>query len=104
MIVEERNYAFQPAHFRRFLALFEAEGIPLMKEHLGQLIGVFTAETGELNTVMQMWVYPDLAERERRRAAMWADPRWLAYADQVLPWIVRMETRLLKPTAFSPLR
>ena len=104
MVVEERNYLFQPANFRRFLTLFESEGIALMRKHLGQSIGVFTTETGELNTVVQLWVYPDVAERERRRAAMWADSRWLAYAEQVLPWIVRMETRLLKPTTFSALR
>lgn len=104
MIYEERNYSFQPAHFQRFLQLFEAEGLALMQEHLGGLVGYFTTETGELNTAMHLWAYADLADRERRRAAMWADPRWIAYADQVLPWIVRMQTRLLRPTRFSPLR
>jgi hypothetical protein len=104
MIYEERNYTFQPAHFQRFLKLFEAEGLALMNEHLGGLVGYFTAETGELNTAVHIWAYADLADRERRRAAMWADPRWITYADKVLPWIVRMETRLLRPTSFSPLR
>lgn len=104
MIYEERNYSFRPADFQRFLKLFEAEGLPLMQEHLGGLVGYFTAETGELNTAMHLWAYADLADRERRRAAMWADPRWITYADQVLPWIVRMHTRLLRPTRFSPLR
>lgn len=104
MVVEERDYTFHPAHFRRFLAVFEAQGLPLMQQHLGELVGVFTAETGELNTVVQVWRYADLADRERRRTAMWADPRWLAYAEQVLPWIARMQTRLLRPTSFSPLR
>jgi hypothetical protein len=104
MIYEERNYTFQPANFRRFLRVFEEEGLPLMKEHLGGLQGFFTAETGELNTVVHIWAYQDLADRDRRRSAMWSDPRWLVYTDKVLPWIVRMETRILQPTAFSPMR
>jgi hypothetical protein len=104
MIYEERNYGFQPANFRRFLQVFEAEGLALMREHLGKLVGYFVAETGELNTAVHLWAYADLADRERRRNALWADPRWITYSEKVLPWIVRMETRLLKPTAFSPLQ
>ncbi|UZG44390.1 NIPSNAP family protein [Caldimonas thermodepolymerans] len=104
MIYEERNYVFSPAAFRPFLKVLEEEGLPLMLEHLGQLVGYFVAETGELNTAVHLWAYKDLEDRERRRAAMWADPRWQTYADKVLPWIIRMDTRLLKPTSFSPLK
>lgn len=104
MIYEERNYSFAPLNFRPFLRLFEDEGLALTCAHLGQLVGYFTAETGSLNTAVHIWAFEDLADRERRRAAMWNDPEWLAYSAKVLPWIVRMENRLLKPTGFSPLQ
>jgi len=104
VIYEERNYSFAPAHFRPFLTLFEAEGLALTRQHLGTLVGYFTAETGQLNTAVHIWAFEDLMDRQRRREALWADPAWQAYADKVLPWIVRMENRLLQPTAFSPLR
>ncbi|MDN8614906.1 NIPSNAP family protein [Variovorax ginsengisoli] len=104
MIYEERNYSFAPLNFRPFLRLFEDEGLALTCAHLGQLVGYFTAETGALNTAVHIWAFEDLADRERPRAAMWSDPEWLAYSAKVLPWIVRMENRLLKPTGFSPLQ
>lgn len=104
MIYEERNYVFQPAHFQAFLTLFEKEGLPIMLSHLGKLVGYFTAETGELNTAVHIWAYDSFEARLARRQAMWADPAWNHYAAKVTPWIVRMESRLLRPTPFSPLQ
>ena len=104
MIYEQRCYTLTPAGMRPFLALYEREGLPLLRRHLGQLVAFFVTETGELNQVVHLWAYPDLNDRDARRSALWQDPEWLAYADKVLPFIVRMESRLLKPTAFSPLQ
>jgi hypothetical protein len=104
MIYEERCYTLSPAGMRPFLALYEVEGLPMLLSHLGVLVGFFTTETGELNQVVHLWQYQNLADREQRRAGLWRDPLWLAYADKVLPLITRMESRLLRPTAFSPLQ
>ena len=104
MIYEERCYLFQPAHFQPFLALFEAEGLDIMVSHLGTLVGYFASETGELNTAVHIWRYDTFEDRLARRQALWNDPAWQTYAEKVLPWIVRMESRLLRPTRFSPLQ
>ena len=104
MIYEERNYSFAPANLRPFLTLFEAEGLPLVRGHLGHLVAYFTAETGQLNTAVHIWGFEDLVDRDRRRTALWNDPQWVAFSAKVLPWIVGMENRLLRPTGFSPLR
>ena len=104
MIVEERNYTLAAAHLRTFLLAYDTEGLALQTRHLGRLIGYFTTETGVLNQVVHLWAYDDYEDRRARRAALWTDPDWTAYADRVLPWIERMETRLLVPTAFSPTR
>ena len=104
MIYEERAYTLQAAQFRRFLHLFEEEGLALIKGHLGHLVGYFVTETGPLNTVVHIWAFEDLVDRDRRRTALWADPQWQAYVEKVLPWITHMESRLLKPTRFSPLQ
>lgn len=104
MIYEERAYTLQVAHFRRFLQVFEDEGLALIRSHLGQLVGYFVTETGTLNTVVHIWAFDDLVDRDRRRTALWNDPHWQAYVEKVLPWIVNMESRLLKPTRFSPLQ
>lgn len=104
MVYEERNYSFSPQHFRPFLALFQDEGLPLITGHLGHLVAYFTTETGQLNTAVHIWAFDDLVDRDRRRTALWNDPAWNAFAAKVLPWIVRMDNRLLKPTSFSPLQ
>lgn len=104
MIYEQRCYSLSPAGMRPFLALYEREGLAMLREHLGELVAFFVTETGELNQVVHMWRYQDLIDREVRRSALWRDPQWLAYADKVLPFIVRMESRILRPTAFSPLQ
>ncbi|WP_353233706.1 NIPSNAP family protein [Diaphorobacter ruginosibacter] len=104
MILEERCYTLSPQNVRPFLSFYENEGLPMLLKHLGDLKGFFTTETGELNQVVHLWGFADLADREQRRAQLWSDPMWLAYADKVLPLILRMQTRLLRPTAFSPMR
>ncbi|WP_353154424.1 NIPSNAP family protein [Pollutimonas bauzanensis] len=104
MIYEERSYMFQPAHFQPFLALFEKEGLDIMTSHLGGLVGYFTTEIGQLNTAVHIWAYSNFEDRLARREAMWKDPRWITYSEKVVPWIVTMESRLLRPTRFSPLQ
>ncbi|MBF5007257.1 NIPSNAP family protein [Diaphorobacter caeni] len=104
MILEERCYTLGPTSMRPFLSLYEKEGLSMLLQHLGDLKGFFTTETGELNQVVHLWGFSDLVEREQRRARLWSDPKWIAYADKVLPLIVRMETRFLRPASFSPMR
>lgn len=104
MIYEQRTYSVTPAGIRPLLALYEREGLPILQRHLGRLIAFFITETGELNQVTHLWAYQHLNDREERRTALWRDPDWLVYAEKVLPLITRMESRILKPAAFSPLQ
>jgi hypothetical protein len=50
-----------------------------MREYLGEPFGYFLTETGELNQFVHLWRFDDMADRERRRAAMHKDPRWPSY-------------------------
>ena len=104
MIVDLRTYTLKPGKAGEFLKLFEAEGLALQTKHCGRLVGYFTTETGTLNQVVQMWAYEDSADRDARRASLWADPEWLAFGQKVLHLFQHQENRLLKPTSFSPLR
>lgn len=104
MIVEERSYAIHPAHVKDYLDLYVAEGMAIQVGHLGHLIGWFTTDIGTVNEVVHMWRYDSLGDRETRRAAMEADPAWQAFRAKSSPFVQRMRTRILRPTAFSPLR
>lgn len=103
MIIEKRTYTFHPGKVQEFLALYEREGLPLHTKYL-PLIGYFVSEIGTLNQVITMWGYQDMAEREAKRAALYADPEWIAFGPKTTSFIQKMETMILKPTAFSPIR
>lgn len=79
MIIDQRTYTLQIGMLRDYLALYAAEGLAVQTEHLGAPLGYYTTEVGDLNQVVHLWQYTDMADRERRRAALEADPRWLAY-------------------------
>lgn len=104
MILDERTYEIKPEHVRDYLDLYVAEGMALQVSHLGDLIGWFTTDTGVVNEVVHMWRYADAGDRERRRAAMEADPRWREFRAKTSHFVVRMRSRILRPTAFSPMR
>lgn len=103
MIVEKRTYTFHPGKVQEFLELYEREGLPIHTRYL-PLIGYFVSEIGTLNQVITMWGYADMAEREEKRARLYADPAWIAFGPRTTPFIRKMETMILRPTSFSPIR
>lgn len=102
MIVDHRVYALRPGAVAPFLELFEREGLPLYLHYCGKLLGYYTSDSGELNQVIHLWSYESVEDRERRRAALYQDARWTAFLDAAMPFIIKQESRLLKPTRFSP--
>lgn len=103
MILDERTYTIAPAHVGTYLDLYVREGMAIQTGHLGTLIGWFTQDIGMVNDVVHIWQYDDLADRERRRAAMEADPAWQAFRAKAAPYVQTMKSRILKPAWFSPL-
>ena len=51
-----------------------------------------------------MWNYPDLNTRMATRAALFKDPDWLAFVAKGAGSIVEMQSTLLLPTSFSPMK
>jgi hypothetical protein len=77
--------------------------LKVQAECLGNLIGWFTADTGTLNQVVHMWGYESYEERSRRRDRLYSLPEWQAVLPKLLRLIVTMESKILMPTAFSPI-
>ena len=66
------------------------------------LAACWTSELGGLNKFVHIWVYKDLAERDRVRAASRAPGRAWPPQSGVRP--IRQENKLLIPASFSPVR
>jgi hypothetical protein len=104
MIVEERCYTVKPGTVHLYYQDYNPRGLNIQKRILGNLIGYFHSDIGEINQIVHLWGYDSLAERERRRGLLAADPEWQEYLKQSPDIIVKMESRILVPAPFSPIR
>ena len=104
MIVEERTYHIYTGKLPEVVRMYTEEGTAIQQEHLGNLIGAFTVDVGDVSTIVHLWGYDSYAERERRRAELQADQRWKDFLPRLQPLIHTQRTRMLVPTAYSPVR
>ena len=104
MIVEMRTYTFHPGKVNEYLGLYEEEGLPIQTPILGNMLGYFSTDIGNLNQIVHMWGYDDLTERARRRAELQSRPEWRAFVVKIRPLIQTQENKILLPTRFSPIR
>jgi hypothetical protein len=104
MIVEERTYHVHTGKLAEVVRLYAEEGTELQQRHLGNLVGAFTVDIGDLSSIVQMWGYESLDERARRRAALQGDATWKSFLTRLTPLIHTQRNRILIPTSFSPIR
>ncbi|MFN0163719.1 MAG: NIPSNAP family protein [Burkholderiales bacterium] len=104
MLVDVRTYTCRPGTLKKHLALYDRLGKGPQTRVLGQPLAFMTTETGDVNQFMHIWAYSDAADRERRRAALWSDPEWLAYVEESgrLGALEKQENRLMVPVGFFP--
>jgi len=57
------------------------------------------------NTLVHMWLYDDVADRARKRAAMAADPEWQNYLrlSNESGYVVSQQNNLMLPAKFAPI-
>jgi hypothetical protein len=104
VIVEERTYHVYTGKLAEVVRLYADEGTHMQQRHLGNLIGAFTVDVGDVSSIVQLWGYDSFAERERRRAELQADEGWKDFLKRLTPLIHTQRNRILLPTAFSPIR
>lgn len=104
MLVEQRTYELKPGSMNEFLRAYEAEGLAIQRQALGNLIGYFVAEVGELNRVVQLWGYDSFEDRLRRRTQLNENPGWRAFASKTVSLVVSQRSELLLPAPFSPIK
>lgn len=101
-VYELRVYRTFPGKVTEWLGQYRA--IMPVREKYSSPVAVWSTEIGPLNTVAHLWGYRDANHRAEVRKAALADPAWQAFVAAATPLLQRMETKLLIPTPFSPLR
>lgn len=106
MIVDVRTYRTKPGTLPLQLALYEKHGLKPQTRHLGEPFAYLVTETGELNTFIHIWAYESAGDREKKRAAMMADPEWREYLrlSNEAGYIVHQENRQMTPASFAPIK
>jgi hypothetical protein len=104
MIVEERTYHTVTGKLNEVVRMYAEEGTEIQQRHLGDLVGAFTVDIGDLSSIVHLWSYDSLAERERRRAELQKDPAWQDFLKRLQPLLHVQKNRILVPTAYSPLK
>jgi hypothetical protein len=102
MLIDVRTYACRPGMLKQHLALYAQYGKGPQTKHLGQPLAWLTTETGDPNEFVHIWVFKSAADRETRRAALWADPDWLAYVARSaeLGALASQHNKLMRPVDF----
>lgn len=104
MIFEERIYRIHSGMMSTYLKLVAEEGLPIQQSTLGDLIGYFITEIGQLNHVVHIWRYASLDDRAERRKLLSTNVDWQKFVPKLYPCIENMENRILTATSFSPLQ
>ena len=106
MLVDCRTYTIKPGQMANQLKLYGELGFPVQLRHIGNPLCYLQAESGELNTVLHLWVYDSAADREAKRAVMAKDPDWRKYLDtsREAGYVAAQRTSLMTPVSFAPLK
>ncbi|GGS16869.1 NIPSNAP family containing protein [Streptomyces humidus] len=97
MIVEERNYLVKAGTAAKYAQLWAEHGREPQVRILGNLLGFYVTEVGELNTLVYLWGYEGPDDRARRRAELAADPDFATFRAEVRDLLVRQSNRILTP-------
>ncbi len=105
MLFDHRTYTCRPGTIQKQLQLYEQHGLKVQVRHLGEPVLYGMTETGPINSYVHVWAYESAADREKRRAAMAADPEWQTYlkTSAEAGYLVAQENRILVSVPFFKL-
>ncbi len=102
MLFDMRIYTCKPGTVPAQLELYKKHGYAPQTRHLGAPVLYGVTETGPINTYVHVWAYDSAADREKKRAAMQADPEWQAFLQKSKEagHLLTQENRLLNSVTF----
>src|SRR3546814_17153106 len=104
VVVENRTNRVERGVVRCYRDVDWREALEVQKDHLPHMVCYFSTDIEPPNQIVHMWGYADLNERARCRTALYTDPAWQVAVKKLLELIETMETKILVPTAFSPIK
>jgi NIPSNAP len=105
MLFDHRTYTVRAGTLQKHLEIYREFGLAVQKRHLGEPVAYLVTESGPLNTYVHIWAYQDAADRARKRAAMQADPEWIAFLARSAEagYLLSQENKLMTEAPFFQL-
>lgn len=102
MIVEQRRYTIKIGSAPLYFSNYEQLGLAIQRKILGNLVGYYVTDIGELNVVVHQWAYENMGDRDARREKLGADPEWKAYLakSREVGLVLKQENLVMKPAPF----
>tara|TARA_B100000029_G_scaffold47716_1_gene43745 strand:- start:168 stop:482 length:315 start_codon:yes stop_codon:yes gene_type:complete len=104
MIIELRTYTIKPGEVQNFINIYDKEIREIHTKILGNQLGFFYTEIGNVNEVVHLYGYENFEDRQKRRMILSKTPEFQSYVVKVKNLIVDMKNQLMKPTDFSKIK
>jgi hypothetical protein len=107
MIYELRQYYAMPGKMPALNARFAEATLPLFQKHEITVVGFWETVIGRSNVLHYIVSFRDLAHREKAWASFGADPDWQRarmQSEEAGPLVDHIESTILRPTNYSPLK
>jgi len=104
VIYELRTYTVKPGTLGDMVKAASTVSRAVRGDNYGKLEGYWYTEIGPLNQIVHMWAYTSLDDREARRQRLAEDPAWQAFSPKIQALLETMESKIMKPAVFSPLK
>jgi len=101
-IFELRSYQLKPGVLLEWEHTWR-RGIEARREFVAP-IGAWFSQAGRLHEVHHMWQYPDMATRKETREKAWQRDGWAETVSKTAQLANQMDSFILVPLAFSPLK
>ena len=104
MIIELRTYTIKPGEVQNFINIYDKEIRETHTKILGNQLGFFYTEIGNVNEVVHLYGYENFEDRQKRRNILIKTPQFQSYIVKVKGLIVDMKNQLMYPTDFSKIK
>eukprot|EP00842_Homolaphlyctis_polyrhiza_P006047 jgi/Hompol1/6443/HPOL_001708-RA len=101
-IYELRSYLLQPGKMLEWEHQWQI-GLEARRKYV-QPVGAWFSQLGQLNYVHHMWTYPDLQVRKEMREKAWEADAWAQTVHKTVKLIDHMQSRIMRPLDFSPMK
>ena len=104
MIIELRTYTIKPGEVQNFINIYDKEIREIHTKTLGNQLGFFYTEIGNVNEVVHLYGYENFEDRQKRRNILSKNTQFQSYVVKVKNLIVDMKNQLMYPTDFSKIK